>query len=189
MNELFLLASLKRSHRPADERHPFGYGKERYFWALLAAVGIFVMGGCFSFAIGLLLVYIAYRLGVEARGQLIGEAVDPELRERLRSLLDAQPEIDNVDELLTMKLGLDSTLVRPVSISFPGLTARSWSWFACASKNPCRATGRKSTMYFSTSRKHLPTTEGVSECPGPGKRNIRFADMASTPQGKRLLGG
>ncbi|WAP59926.1 cation diffusion facilitator family transporter [Streptomyces sp. S465] len=49
LNEVFLLASLKRSRRAPDEQHPFGYGKERYFWALLAAVGIFVMGGCFSF--------------------------------------------------------------------------------------------------------------------------------------------
>ncbi|WP_236670166.1 cation diffusion facilitator family transporter, partial [Streptomyces antimycoticus] len=48
LNEVFLLASLKRSKRAPDEQHPFGYGKERYFWALLAAVGIFVMGGCFS---------------------------------------------------------------------------------------------------------------------------------------------
>ena len=49
MNEVFLLAALRRSRRPADARHPFGYGKERFFWSLLAAVGIFVMGGCFSF--------------------------------------------------------------------------------------------------------------------------------------------
>ena len=49
LNEVFLLASLKRSKRAPDAQHPFGYGKERYFWALLAAVGIFVMGGCFSF--------------------------------------------------------------------------------------------------------------------------------------------
>ncbi|AEM84639.1 cation diffusion facilitator family transporter [Streptomyces violaceusniger] len=49
LNEVFLLASLKRSKRAPDDQHPFGYGKERYFWALLAAVGIFVMGGCFSF--------------------------------------------------------------------------------------------------------------------------------------------
>ncbi|MEU3063768.1 cation diffusion facilitator family transporter [Streptomyces subrutilus] len=48
LNEVFLLASVKRSRRPADERHPFGYGKERFFWSLLAAVGIFVTGGCFS---------------------------------------------------------------------------------------------------------------------------------------------
>lgn len=47
-NEVFLLAALRRSRRPPDRRHPFGYGKERFFWSLLAAVGIFVMGGCFS---------------------------------------------------------------------------------------------------------------------------------------------
>ncbi|MCQ4211791.1 cation diffusion facilitator family transporter [Streptomyces longispororuber] len=49
LNEVFLLAALRRSRKPADRRHPFGYGKERFFWSLLAAVGIFVMGGCFSF--------------------------------------------------------------------------------------------------------------------------------------------
>ena len=39
LNEVFLLAALRRSRRPADRRHPFGYGKERFFWSLLAAVG------------------------------------------------------------------------------------------------------------------------------------------------------
>lgn len=53
LNEIFLLTALRRSRRPADAHHPFGYGKERYFWALLASAGIFVMGGCFSFYQGL----------------------------------------------------------------------------------------------------------------------------------------
>src|SRR3954447_21718604 len=48
LNELFLLLSLKRSERPADRTHPFGYGKERFFWSLLAAIGIFLSGAGFS---------------------------------------------------------------------------------------------------------------------------------------------
>ncbi|WP_375603551.1 cation diffusion facilitator family transporter [Streptomyces sp. JHA26] len=217
LNEVFLLAALRRSRRPADRRHPFGYGKERFFWSLLAAVGIFVMGGCFSFfqgvealrtgaeeepsgyvaglivlgvaliaegasllralhqvrrqggaaagmrdpalrtvvaedgtavlgvtlamigmilhmvtgqvvweacaslAIGALLVYVAYRLGREARDQLIGEAADPEASGRIRALLRAQPEIDSVEALFTMKTGLDSTLVAARIDLVPGL--------------------------------------------------------------------
>ncbi|MEU3986006.1 cation diffusion facilitator family transporter [Streptomyces sp. NPDC026672] len=204
LNEVFLLVALRRSRRPPDARHPFGYGKERYFWALLAAVGIFVMGGCFSVyqglhalrsepkdshqgyvaglvvlgvalvaegtslvralyqahrqrgrvadpalrtviaedatavlgvvlagvgmilhmvtgnvaweaaasvGIGVLLVYVAYRLSREARDRLIGEAVDPELSEEIHALLKSEAEIDNVASLLTMRLGMDSVLV------------------------------------------------------------------------------
>lgn len=216
LNEVFLLAALRRSKRPADRKHPFGYGKERFFWSLLAAVGIFVMGGCFSFfqgfealrngadesfsgymvgiavlvvsllaegasllralfqvrsqggaagmkdpalrtvvaedgtavlgvtlaiigmvlhmvtgqvvweasasfAIGLLLVFVAFWLGRDARDQLIGKAVDEEESDRIRELLKAQPEIDSVETLLTMELGLDSTLVAARIDLVPGL--------------------------------------------------------------------
>jgi cation diffusion facilitator family transporter len=48
INQVFLLASLKVGARPADPLHPFGYGKARFFWSLLAAVGIFVAGAIFS---------------------------------------------------------------------------------------------------------------------------------------------
>ncbi|MFI6007273.1 cation diffusion facilitator family transporter [Streptomyces sp. NPDC051243] len=217
MNEVFLLASLRRSRRPADARHPFGYGKERFFWSLLAAVGIFVMGGCFSFfqgfealhsgaqeqfggyvagmivlgvafvaegvslvralhqvrrqggladglrdpalrtvvaedatavlgvtlaftgmalhmvtgqsgweasasfAIGALLVYVAYRLGREARDQLIGEAAAPETDAAIRQLLESQPEIDSVEALFTMRTGLETALVAARVDLVPGI--------------------------------------------------------------------
>ncbi|MDQ1615612.1 MAG: hypothetical protein QOJ60_1551 [Actinomycetota bacterium] len=48
MNQVFLLRSLRLSQRPADSEHPFGYGKDRFFWSLLAAMGIFVAGAVFS---------------------------------------------------------------------------------------------------------------------------------------------
>jgi cation diffusion facilitator family transporter len=50
--EGLLLTALRRSGRPADRRHPFGYGKERYFWSLLAAVSIFASGSLFAFVEG-----------------------------------------------------------------------------------------------------------------------------------------
>jgi cation diffusion facilitator family transporter len=48
INQALLLTALRRSQRPPDERHPFGYGQARYFWSLLAAVGIFVLGAGFA---------------------------------------------------------------------------------------------------------------------------------------------
>jgi cation diffusion facilitator family transporter len=54
LNQVFLLTSLRQSGRPADDRHPFGYGQERYFWSLLAAFGIFIAGAGFSIFEGLL---------------------------------------------------------------------------------------------------------------------------------------
>ncbi|MFC1415842.1 cation diffusion facilitator family transporter [Streptacidiphilus cavernicola] len=213
LNEVFLIASLRRSKRAPDREHPFGYGKERFFWSLLAAVGIFVTGGCFSFfqglqawrhseaethtgylvsfavlgfsllaestslaralfqapevrtgqglssllraagdpavrtvlaedatalagvllaaaglglhaltgdsrweagaslAIGLLLVFVAYRLGRQAEHELIGQAADPHLQGELRAFLHREADVDTVAELLTMQLGPDSTLL------------------------------------------------------------------------------
>jgi cation diffusion facilitator family transporter len=46
--EVLLLTALKRSDRKPDREHPFGYGKERFFWALIAAVSIFVSGAIFA---------------------------------------------------------------------------------------------------------------------------------------------
>ena len=52
-NQGLLQVSLKRSRRPPDEGHPFGYGKERFFWVLLAALFMFTAGGIFSILEGL----------------------------------------------------------------------------------------------------------------------------------------
>lgn len=47
-NQVFLLVGIKLSDRPADEDHPYGHGKDRVFWAFLAAIFIFVSGSFFS---------------------------------------------------------------------------------------------------------------------------------------------
>lgn len=214
LNEVFLLTALRRSQRRADLLHPFGYGKERFFWSLLAAVGIFVTGACFSayqgwqaltvpehggeafpvvyavlffalvaesvslaralrqvgrmarangrrliaqlrdrsdptvrtvtaedatavvgvllaaigvgvhqltgsavaegvasLAIAVLLAFVAYRLGRDTKGLLIGEAADERLTGAAYRWLSDQPEIDTVLALLTMQMGPDEVML------------------------------------------------------------------------------
>jgi len=52
-NDLFLLLAQRRSGRKADDRHALGYGREAYFWALLAGLGVFVGGAVFSLREGI----------------------------------------------------------------------------------------------------------------------------------------
>lgn len=52
-NQVLLLLGHTRSRRAPDGRHPLGYGREAYFWALIVAALLFVLGGVFSLYEGL----------------------------------------------------------------------------------------------------------------------------------------
>src|ERR1051326_3346395 len=47
-NQIFLLLGLRFYKRPASNKHPFGYGKERFFWSFIAAIFIFGVGATYA---------------------------------------------------------------------------------------------------------------------------------------------
>ena len=53
-NEVVLLIAQKQSQLPPDDSHPLGHGRAAYFWALIAALGVFVTGALLSIREGVL---------------------------------------------------------------------------------------------------------------------------------------
>lgn len=47
-NQALLLLGGKRARRQADEKHPFGYGRERYIYAFIVSIVLFSVGGLFA---------------------------------------------------------------------------------------------------------------------------------------------
>ena len=51
-NQALLLVGGARARRRATPTHPFGYGRERYFWAFIVALVLFLLGGVFAIVEG-----------------------------------------------------------------------------------------------------------------------------------------
>ncbi len=65
-NGALMLHGMRRSRRPPDAQHPFGYGHELYFWALIVGVLVFALGGGMSIVSG-----VAHMRAGEAPGDLV----------------------------------------------------------------------------------------------------------------------
>jgi len=53
VNQVLLLYGMRRARLPPDPQHPFGHGKEIYFWSFVVALLIFTAGACISFYEGI----------------------------------------------------------------------------------------------------------------------------------------
>jgi len=54
LSQVLLIWGVYISQKKADDKRPFGYGKEQYFWSFIVSLILFVMGGCISFYEGVI---------------------------------------------------------------------------------------------------------------------------------------
>jgi cation diffusion facilitator family transporter len=73
--------------------------------------GSHVWDGVASIAIGVLLVVVAVKLGMDSRELLIGRAAAPEVQQLIRDEIESRPGVDELLELRTMHMGPDNIIV------------------------------------------------------------------------------
>ncbi len=136
--ELFLVAGVQRSDKPADRKHPFGYGKERYFWSLLAALAIFTLGAGFSIYQGITTIvngegdastpfvgYIVIALSAAVESTSLRNAIGRARRESSRLDISAPDYVREPDDPTVKSVILeDSAALVGLSFAFLGLLLR-----------------------------------------------------------------
>jgi cation diffusion facilitator family transporter len=133
--EVFLLTALSRSAKPADRSHPFGYGKERFFWSLLAAVSIFTAGAMFSLYQGIETLtghieqsqdptvgYVVIAVAVCLEGVSLIQAIREVRSDQAKDKLTLLPYLRHSDDP-TIKTVLyeDSAAITGLTLAFAGL--------------------------------------------------------------------
>src|SRR2546423_466942 len=119
INQLLLLYGMHRAKVPPDVTHPFGHGRELYFWSFVVALLVLSMGagGAFYDGITLLLAATAMLLARESKSLLIGEPAHPQVRESILAIAGADPAVRHVNGVLTVQLG-PSQVVATLSAEF-----------------------------------------------------------------------
>lgn len=135
-NEVFLYIAARRSVKPSDARHPFGYGREAYVWSLFAAFGLFTIGAGVSimhgvqelfdpapaerFAISYLVLGVAFVL----EGASFLQAVRQSRREATRSHRDLLDHVMGTsDPTLRAVFFEDAAALIGLVIAFAGILA------------------------------------------------------------------
>ncbi|HEX4965624.1 MAG TPA: cation diffusion facilitator family transporter [Thermoanaerobaculia bacterium] len=95
-NEVLLLLGLKKSRKPADGGHPFGHGKELYFWSLIVAVALFGVGGGMSIYEGI--THLLHPHPLEALAWSYGVLASAFVFEGLSWVLSVRPLLPDIRE-------------------------------------------------------------------------------------------
>jgi cation diffusion facilitator family transporter len=115
-NEVFLLFADRRSRRPADAMHPFGYGRDAYVWSLFAAIGLFVAGAAVSIVHGIQELITPEPAGHFAVGYIVlGISFVLEGISFLQSVRQAKPEAESLQrDLIEHVLATSDPTLRAV---------------------------------------------------------------------------
>jgi cation diffusion facilitator family transporter len=133
-NQALLLFGERRSARPADERHPLGYGQEIYFWSLIVAIVLFGLGGGMSVYEGVVHLlhaqpgargggpwgYVVLGIAFVAEGISFAIALR-KLRAQRRGRTAWRTLVDGADPRLFVPLAEDSVALAGVVVAFVGL--------------------------------------------------------------------
>lgn len=132
-NQALLLLGLRRSRKPPDSMHPFGYGQELYFWSLIVATLLFAVGGGLSVYEGVLHIidpveggdptwnYIVLAVAALSEGTSFFIAVREILREREVGESFWQALRDSKDPSVFVVVGEDAAALAGLAVAFLGV--------------------------------------------------------------------
>jgi cation diffusion facilitator family transporter len=132
-NQLLLLLGITRSKIPPDELHPFGHGKELYFWSLIVAIILFGVGGGMSVYEGIIHLqhpspienptwnYVVLGLGVVVEGAAWWIALQEILKVRREGQSLWQAIRASKDPAVFTVLGEDSAALIGLVVAFLGI--------------------------------------------------------------------